>query len=71
MTYAMAGLAIGAVLAAGLAHLASAALIGVSPNDPLIYGAVAAFLAGLSLLASWIPAWRASRIDPMLALRCQ
>ena len=71
MTYALAGLAIGAALAAALAHLASAALIGVSPNDPLIYGAVAAFLAGLSLLASWIPAWRASHIDPMVALRCQ
>ena len=71
MTYALAGLLIGVALAAALAHLASAALIGVSPNDPLIYGAVAAFLAGLSLLASWIPAWRASRIDPMLALRCQ
>ncbi len=71
MSYALAGLLIGAALAAALAHLASAALIGVSPNDPLIYGAVAAFLAGLSFLASWIPAWRASRIDPMLALRCQ
>ncbi len=71
MTYALAGLLIGVALAAALAHLASAALIGVSPNDPLIFGAVAAFLAGLSLLASWIPAWRASRIDPMLALRCQ
>jgi len=71
MRYALAGLLIGAGLAAGLAHLASAALIGVSPADPLIYGGVAVFLAGLSLLASWIPAWRAARIDPMLALRCQ
>jgi predicted permease len=71
MRYALAGLLIGAALAAALAHLASAALIGVSPADPLIYGGVAVFLASLSLLASWIPAWRATRIDPMLALRCQ
>jgi predicted permease len=71
MRYALAGLLIGAVLAAALAHVASAVLIGVSPQDPLIYGAVAVFLAGLSFLASSIPAWRATRIDPMLALRCQ
>ncbi len=71
MTYALSGLLIGGALAAALAHLASAALIGVSPADPLIYGGVGVFLAGLSLLASWIPAWRAARIDPMLALRCQ
>jgi putative ABC transport system permease protein len=71
MRYALAGLAIGAVLAVSLARLASAALIGVSPADPSIYGAVALFLVSLSFLASWIPAWRAARIDPMLALRCQ
>ncbi len=71
MTYALVGLAIGAVLAGVLAHLASAALIGVSPADPLIYAGVGVFLAALSFLASWIPAWRATRIDPMLALRWQ
>jgi predicted permease len=71
MTYSLAGLAIGGTLAAGLARLGSAALIGVSPLDPLIYASVAVFLAALSLVAIWIPAWRAARIDPMLALRGQ
>jgi predicted permease len=71
MAYALAGLGIGALAAGALAHLAAAALIAVSPADPLIYAGVAAFLMAVSLLASWIPAWRAARIDPMLALRCQ
>jgi len=45
------------------------ALFGVDRFDPATYGSVAATIAGVALLASWLPAWRAGRIDPIRALR--
>jgi predicted permease len=71
MVFALAGLAAGLAAAAVLARLASAALIAVSPADPLVYAATAAFLAAVSVLASWIPALRAARVDPAVCLRVQ
>jgi predicted permease len=71
MVFALAGLAAGLAAAAVLARLASAALIAVSPADPLIYAGTAAFLAAVSALASWIPALRAARVDPAVCLRVQ
>jgi ABC-type lipoprotein release transport system permease subunit len=47
----------------------SALLFGVGPMDPVTYAAVSAGLAGVALLATWLPARRASRIDPVVALR--
>jgi putative ABC transport system permease protein len=47
----------------------SSMLFGVTARDPLTFAAVAALLAGVALLASYIPARRALRIDPMTALR--
>jgi len=44
-------------------------LFGVSPSDPKIYGGIAALLAGVALMACWIPARRATRLDPMAVLR--
>jgi putative ABC transport system permease protein len=44
-------------------------LVGVSPGDPLTYLSVAALLCSITLLACWIPARRAMRVDPMVALR--
>jgi len=44
-------------------------LIGTSPTDPLTYAAVAILLAGVTLLACWIPGRRALRVDPLVALR--
>ena len=44
-------------------------LFGVSPSDPAIYAAVAALLIVLALLACWIPAYRATRVDPTASLR--
>jgi len=63
------GVALGLGAAAGLTRLMSALLYGVSPLDPLTYGAVAVGLAGVALLASYVPARRAMSVDPAEALR--
>jgi len=63
------GLAIGALGALGLTHLLASLLFGVSPRDPLTLILVAAILAAVALAACYIPARRATRIDPMIALR--
>ena len=63
------GVAIGLGGAFALTRLMTAVLFGVSPGDPLTYAAVALALAALALFASWIPARRASRVDPIVALR--
>ena len=71
LVLAIAGLALGLFGAVALARTASAALFNVSPADPAVYGAVAAFLSVVASLASWIPARRASRVDPIECLRVQ
>jgi predicted permease len=65
------GLALG--LTAGLAasRVIESMLFGLSPADPLTFGAVAAILFGVGLLASLLPALRAARVDPMTALRAE
>jgi len=69
MRMAGAGIALGLIGALALTRLMSTLLFGVSPYDPATFGAVCLVLAGVALLASWLPAARASRIDPLAALR--
>jgi putative ABC transport system permease protein len=63
------GVGVGLVLAFGLAHGVANLLYEVSPNDPLIFASITAAITAIAMLASWLPARRASRIDPMVALR--
>ncbi|HEX8209906.1 MAG TPA: ABC transporter permease [Longimicrobium sp.] len=65
------GVAVGVAIALGASQLLSTLLFGVGAADPLTYGGVAALLLGMTLLATWIPARRASRVDPMVALRSE
>jgi putative ABC transport system permease protein len=63
------GLAAGAGAAAGLTRAMRGALFAVSPLDPLSFGAAALVLAAIALLACYAPARRATRVDPLVALR--
>jgi putative ABC transport system permease protein len=63
------GIIAGVALALGVTRLISAILFGVKPSDPLTYVAVALGLAAVACLACYIPARRATKIDPMVALR--
>ena len=65
----LAGLLLGLTAAAAGSRLLAGFLFGVSPLDPLSFGAAAVVLTGVALLASWLPARRALRIEPTLALR--
>jgi predicted permease len=65
------GLVIGLAAAAALTRYLESVLYEVPPGDPVTYGAVAAILLATALLATWIPAWRATRVDPLVAIREQ
>ena len=65
------GLVLGFAGAFALSRVIRSVLFGVSANDPFIYGAVTLVLAGAALFACWIPARRASRVNPMITLRAE
>jgi len=65
----VAGLAAGAVLAVGLGALLRSLLFGVTPNAPAVYAGTACLLMVVALAACVIPAQRAARVDPVVALR--
>jgi predicted permease len=68
---ALAGVVLGLVAAASLSRLMSTLLYGVSPADPATYAAVATGLTLVAVLASLVPAWRATRVDPVRALKAE
>jgi putative ABC transport system permease protein len=63
------GIALGVGAALLLTRVMSALLFGVGPTDPMTYVAVSGVVAAVALLATYLPARRASRVDPVLALR--
>ncbi|MCX5644845.1 MAG: ADOP family duplicated permease [Phycisphaerae bacterium] len=65
------GLLVGLLLGLGVARVSASLLYGVSPVDPVSIIVTVALLGAASLLASYIPARRAARVDPMVALRCE
>jgi putative ABC transport system permease protein len=69
MSFALAGVAIGFIVSLALARLISGMLFGVSPNDPITLALFTLLLAGVALLANYVPARRAAMVDPMTALR--
>ena len=71
MKLAFAGLAVGLCIALGLTRYLESLLYEVTPSDPFVLASVTGTLAGVALLASWLPANHASRIDPVRALREQ
>jgi predicted lysophospholipase L1 biosynthesis ABC-type transport system permease subunit len=69
MALAVAGMAVGLAAAFGLTRFMASLLYGVRPADPATLAAVSLLLGGIALLACYIPAWRATRVDPLVALR--
>jgi ABC-type antimicrobial peptide transport system permease subunit len=71
MTLALVGVVIGVSAAFGLARLISSMLFGVSPTDPITFLGVAFILGAVAMVASYVPARRAARVDPLIAVRQQ
>src|SRR5262249_50407907 len=67
----LAGVGLGVAGALAITRALSALLYGVSPRDPATFGAIAALLVAVALLATWLPARRAAALDPSAALRSE
>jgi putative ABC transport system permease protein len=69
MLFILAGLALGIAGALAATRLIASLLFGVTPSDPATFAAIAALLTLVALVACWVPARRAMRVDPIIALR--
>jgi putative ABC transport system permease protein len=71
MILTLIGMAIGLAAALALTRVMKSLLFGVSATDPVTFAVIALLLVGVTLVACWIPARRATKIDPIIALRCE
>jgi putative ABC transport system permease protein len=67
----LAGVALGLILAAALVRVLDTLLFGVSAHDPRTFTQVAAIVVAVGLVATLLPAWRATRVDPIMTLRAE
>jgi putative ABC transport system permease protein len=68
---ALVGLAVGLPIALGLGRVLQSLLFGLSPADPLTLLGSSVLVVGVAALACYLPARRATKVDPMVALRCE
>jgi predicted permease len=71
MALVLIGIGIGLLVSLASTRLLKTLLFGVSATDPLTFIMITALLVVVTLLACWIPAWRATKVDPMIALHCE
>jgi putative ABC transport system permease protein len=71
MRMAVIGVVIGLSSSYGLTRFIASFLFGVDPLDPVVFASIPVLLTAVAMLAVWVPAQRASRVDPMIALRSQ
>jgi len=71
LALAIGGIALGTAGAYAVTRVLRSLLYGVSERDPRTFAAVAVLLGGVALFASWIPARRAARVDPLAAMRME
>jgi putative ABC transport system permease protein len=71
MTLALMGVALGLLTSFAFTLVLNSLLFGVSATDPLTFAVIPVLMAGVALLACWIPVRRAAKVDPLVALRCE
>ena len=71
MLLTLIGITAGLAAAVGLTRFLSGLLYGVSAVDPVTFSVITLLLIGIALLACWIPARRATKVDPMIVLRSE